>query len=328
MTIDTLQTTTRADLQTYDQTYQPLVIQRAVAVWARARTDADTPRQLDLLRDKNHMVMSFFDYAGVHPTVATPQDVERWIQHLTDKGLSSGTVYGYASRLSSWYKWAMSDERTKQLVQGNPVVLARPKAPKAYNNIQALTPEEVTALLDVVPRDTVVGLRDYALLVWYLLTGHRRAEVARLKWGDLKRNGPLQVTFLIKGGDYRAEQVSETCWTVLEDYLQASNRLEYMTSDTPLWVGHGHNNDGLTPLSSHSFVKNFKRYARLAGLEDVHLHQLRHTSAAWLADEAGDIAQVQTFLGHKNLATTRVYVNSIAVKKDNHSSVIAGKLGL
>lgn len=205
MTVETLEATQRTNVSVYEPIYQEQVIKRAVTVWARARTDADTSRHVDLLRDKTNMVMSFFDYAGVHPTVATPQDVERWIQHLTDKGLSSGTVYGYASRLSSWYKWAMSDERTKQLVQGNPVVLARPKAPKAYNNIQALTPEEVTALLDVVPRDTVVGLRDYALLVWYLLTGHRRAEVARLKWGDLKRNGPLQVTFLIKGGDYRAE---------------------------------------------------------------------------------------------------------------------------
>jgi len=328
MTIDTLQATPQTDLRIYDQAYQPLVIQRAVAVWARARTDADTSRRLDLLRDKSKMVMSFFDFAGVHPAVATPQDVEGWIQHLTDKGLSSATIYAHASRLSSWYKWAMSDDRTKQLVQGNPVVLARPKAPKAYNNIQALTPKEITALLDAVPRDTVVGKRDYALLVWYLLTGHRRAEVARLKWGDLKRNGALQVTFLIKGGDYRAEQVSETCWDALEDYLKASNRLDGMTSDTPLWVGHSFSNTGDTPLSSHAFVKNFKKYARLAGLEDIHLHQLRHSSAAWLAEEAGDLAQVQTFLGHKNLATTRVYVNSIAVKQDNHSSVIAGKLGL
>ena len=331
MTVETLQTTQRANVSLYEPIYQPQVIRRAVTVWARARTDADTSRHADLLRDKSNMVMSFFDYAGVHPAVASPQDVENWIQHLQDRGLSSATVYAYASRLSSWYKWAQSDDQMKQAVQSNPVVLARPKAPKTYQNSKALTEGQVQALLAEVPRDTVVGLRDYALLVWYLHTGHRRSEVMRLRWSNLEHNpdsNKLQVTFKIKGGDYIAEEVSDTCWTTLVEYLRASDRLDSMTSDSPLWVGHGYNNTQETPLVSHSFVKSFKRYAKKAGLTEVHLHQLRHTFASWVADGTGDISKVQQALGHKNQATTRVYVEKLGVKKDNHSHIIANKMGL
>jgi integrase len=132
----------------------------------------------------------------------------------------------------------------------------------------------------------------------------------------------------VKGGDYEKEEVSHTCWDVLVDYLTASGRLDDMTNDTPLWVGHGRNSDGVSPLSSHAFVKNFKKYAVKAGLGDVHLHQLRHTSAAWIADDTGDLSAVQKFLGHKNIDTTKVYVQRVTVKKDTHSSAIASRLGM
>ena len=309
--------------------YCPEVISGAVAVWAKSSTDADTPRHLDLLRDKGKQVMSFFEFSEVHPAEATPIDVKAWISHLEDRGLSSASVYSFASKLSSWYKWAGSDDQLGQLINGNPVTLARPPAPKAYNNISVLTVENVQALLGQVPRDTDTGRRDYAMLMWHLLTGHRRSEVARLTWGNLKHNnGTLQVTFLVKGGDYEKEEVSHTCWDVLEDYLTEAGRYDDMTNDTPLWVGHGRNSDGVSPLSSHAFVKNFKKYALKVGLGDIHLHQLRHTSAAWIADDTGDLSAVQKFLGHKNIDTTKVYVQRVTVKKDTHSDGIARRLGM
>ena len=306
-------------------------ISRAVAVWAKSTTNTDTPRHLDLLRDKTKQVMYFFQNTGLHPAEVSPVEVQEWIDTLEHAGLSSATIYSYVSKLSSWYKWAANDEQMDvQQYRNwvNPVTLARPPAPKAYHNIQALTGEDVQALLAVVPNDTHTGRRDYAMLIWHLYTGHRRSEVASLTWGDLKYNGALQVTFLVKGGDYEAEEVSHTCWDVLVHYLTEAGRYDDMTPDSPLWTGHAYNSDGVSPLSSHAFVKNFKRYAVKAGLGDLHLHQLRHTAAAWIADDTGDLTKVQTFLGHKNIQTTRVYVKSVSVKKDTHSDGIARRLGM
>ena len=81
-------------------------------------------------------------------------------------------------------------------------------------------------------------------------------------------------------------------------------------------------------LSSHSFSKNLKRYARLAGIEKINVHQLRHTVAQLVGDNTGDLGAVQNVLGHKNLATTRVYLRTISVKRDTHSAGIAARLGL
>ena len=67
---------------------------------------------------------------------------------------------------------------------------------------------------------------------------------------------------------------------------------------------------------------NLKRYARQAGIGSIHLHQTRHTFARMVAEDSGSITETQDALGHKNVATTRVYVQRIAVRRDRHSEQI------
>ena len=197
----------------------------AVDTWALSTTDAESDRRLDLVRDKTRVVGAFFDRVGKHPGEVSPIDVREWIGDLEARELAAATVYAMASKVSSWYRWAMKDEQLAEVIQHNPVTLARPKAPKAYKDAQALRDDSILALLDSVPRDTLTGKRDYAMLMFYLLTAHRRSEVCRLTWGNLERNGSLTVRFLVKGGDYTSEEVSLACWDALTDYLQASGRL-------------------------------------------------------------------------------------------------------
>ena len=305
-------------------------LRNAVALWARAKTDTDSPRCHDLLRDKTRAVGQFLAFTGKHPGQVTPLDVATWSAHLEDRGLAAATIYHHLSQVSSWYGWAMDDDRLREVVKTNPVALARPKAPKPYHEAQALSDEALKRLLAVIPRDTLTGRRDYALVVWFLLTGHRRAEVCRLKWGNLAwEDGKLTVRFLVKGGDFVTEVVNPLCWETLITYLKAAGRLETMEADSPLWVGHDRAGQARGTLSSHAFAQNLKRYARAAGIEGrVHVHQLRHSFARILADEKGSLSAVQEALGHKALATTRVYVDRIRVKPDRHSRAVAERLGL
>jgi integrase len=96
----------------------------------------------------------------------------------------------------------------------------------------------------------------------------------------------------------------------------------------PLWTRHDQAGEPGEPLSSHSFAANLKRYARKVGIEHIHLHQLRHTYARLVADQTGSIGATQDALGHRNRSATRVYVQAVAVKKDNHSKGILDRLGV
>jgi integrase/recombinase XerD len=324
----------RSTALTCQQAHAP-ALQNAIVLWADATTDAGTDRRPDLLRDKQHAVIAFFEFTGKHPAEVTPLDVKTWQAELEAQGLSPATVYARISRVSSFYHWAMKDLALAEMIHSNPVKLARPKAPKAYQSerTQALDDDQVRSLVRVVKTKAdagdVVGKRDLALLLFYLETGMRRREVIRLKWSDLKINDIILLTGRIKGGDYVAREVRDkSVRDALLDYLTASGRLVEMSGDSPVWTRHDRAGKPGGPLTSHAFAKNLKRYARQAGIGDIHLHQTRHTFARMVSEDTGSIIATQDALGHKNVATTRVYVNRIAIKRDKHSAQIAARLGL
>jgi integrase len=322
----------------------------AVDLWAEATTDAASDRRADLLRDKTHALtasgprMGFFAYVGRAPGDVTALDVKSWQAYLEDEGLSPASVYARISRLSSFFRFLLDEPTLKAGIHYNPVEMARPKAPKAYQSerANALTDEEATALLAVVKADADVrewvdlaAKRDYAMLRFYFATGKRRAEIATLTWGDLKVNGGLMIHSKEKGGLYRQTQVDDPgVKRALFDYLKASGRWDSQADtpalqpDDPLWLRHDRASAPGQPVTSHGFVKAVKRYAQRVGIADFHLHQTRHTVARMVGELSGNMADVQTVLGHANQATTRVYLARVAIKQDKFSGRIADKLGL
>ncbi len=87
---------------------------------------------MDLLRDKQRIVLSFFRHTGKLPSEVEPADVQGWLRDLEGKGISAGTAYRQVCLLSSSYSWAMRDPEVGRHVPRNPARLARPKAPKPY----------------------------------------------------------------------------------------------------------------------------------------------------------------------------------------------------
>jgi integrase len=321
-------------------------IDSAITMWASSTT-REGDRLDDLLRDKSRLVRAFFAFVQKQPQEVTPQDIARWLDELREHGIattdadgelvdgepfSAASVYAAASRVSSFYKWLAKDERLGGI--SNPVHLARPKAPRAYENSQALSDEEMDALLEVVwakaSAGELVAMRDYAMIQFYLNTAHRREEVNRLKWKDIKRNGTLQVEFKVKGGEREWEEVDLFVWDALVDYLRAAGRLDGMTQDSPLWTAHDRSGKSTgSPLSSHSFSKNLKAYGRAAGLDAIHVHQLRHTAARVAGEESGgNVGVVQHILGHANQQTTKIYYKRISVKKNPLSAAMARRFNL
>jgi integrase len=310
-------------------------LRNAITLWADATTAPAAARRADLLRDKTAMVGAFFTYTCKPPEQVTEIDVKAWQAELEGRGLAAATVYGYLSRLSSFYQWALQDPALAQRIGRNPVRLARPKAPRAYQteSTQALSDEEMGALLQVVKRRAdagdLVGLRDYAMLLFYALTGMRRAEIASLRWGDVRLGEALTITAQVKGGQYQSREVADPAvQAALLGYLRAAGRWERMEADDPLWVRHDRAGQAGAGLTSHGFVKNLKRYAQEAGLAHIHLHQTRHTYARLVGELTGSVVETQDALGHRNAATTRVYLQRVAVKRDKYGVRIGERLGV
>jgi site-specific recombinase XerD len=305
-------------------------LQNAIFLWANASTDVDSSRRRDLLRDKRNAVIAFFQNSGKRPSDVGPMDVKSWQASLEAQGLKAATVYSRISRLSSFYEWAMKDQALSQIIRGNPVSLARPKALPAYQSesTRSLDDQQLRALLSTVRAKAVSGdviaKRDFALLLFYVLTGMRRSEVISLQGDDVDvKQDKLIIRCKVKGGDYVALELREPLvMSALQDYLTTCNRLHTLATGSPLWTRHDRAGKPGEALTSHAFVKNLKRYALEAGISKIHLHQIRHTYARIISEETGSIVDTQEALGHRNLSTTRVYVQRIAVKRDKHSERI------
>lgn len=306
----------------------------AVTLWAEQNTRPETLDREGKLRDKVSAVVSFFEFAGKHPADVTPGDVSLWRQEMESRGLKPATVYARVSRVSAFYRWLMSDPQLSAFVRSNPAAQARPRYPRPYQSesTKALTDGEMNSLLSVVRAEanagSVVGKRDYALLLFYFLTGLRRSEVIGLRGKDLEvKDGALDVKYRRKGGKFTAREVSDpAAYEALKDYLEAAGRQNVLGTERPLWTRHDRAGRPGAPLTSRAFVENLKGYAAAAGLSHIHLHQTRHTYARIVAEETGSFLEAQEALDHENAATTRVYVQRIAVKRDRHGRKVAARI--
>jgi integrase len=308
-------------------------VETAITLWAEASTRAETRDREERLRDKCMIVRSFLRYVGKHPAEVEPMDVRAWRKRLESEK-SQNTVYCYLSRVSSFYEWLRRYPEIKDLIRGNPVEMVRPSAPRPYQTekTKAWTDEELNAILDAIAaeaeRGSIHALRDYAVTLFYLFSGLRRNEVFGLRGNDVELlEAGVIIRYKRKGGKYQRREVAQAdVRDALLAYLKTSKRLSALHSNDPIWTRHDRAGEPGLPLTSRSFANNLKKYAAKAGIRQVNIHQTRHTYARIVFEDSGDLLETQSALDHESQATTRVYVNTVAVKRDKHSDRIARRI--
>lgn len=305
-------------------------LRTAIELWAGSSTGASVRRREELIAKKRKVVEGFFKDVGCDLGEVTPQNVQAWCERMRredGRPPASATVYTRVSLLSSFYVWAQRELG----IRSNPVLLARPKAPKPYQteSSKAWTDGELHRITSVVSQQAeggnLVAKRDLALLLMYTSTGLCREEVIGFRGRDIQiMEEGLIIGGRVKGGRYQAREVrDDETKAALLNYLTAAKRLHVLKTDAPVWTRHDHPKLAGEALTSHAFVRNLKLYAKEAGLDHVHLHQTRHTFGRIVAEETGSMTATQNALDHANLSTTTVYVQRIAVKRDLHSAAVS-----
>ena len=217
----------------------------ALESWAEKTTGALSYRREDLRRDKQNAVRSFFAFCGKHPFAVWPRDCLTWRRHL-EKSYKPATVYARISRLCSFYNWLLSDPALGKHLRGNPVPLARPKCPPPYQSesSKSLTDNEMNCLLTTARQEadtgSVVGKRDYALLLLYFLSGLRRSELISLRGKDVELDeDKIVIKYRRKGGRYTSRELADAdVIEAIEAYLALSGRTNVLGSERPLWTRH------------------------------------------------------------------------------------------
>jgi integrase len=164
-------------------------------------------------------------------------------------------------------------------------------------NLPYLTKAEVERFFRVIPRS---NSRDRLLFDTIYRHGLRRLEAARIRRDHLTE-GRIWIT-RVKGGVSGEYPIHPTTRRLLWAYLNEREEDEnpYLFTSRQ---------SGLAPMSATTVYGLFRQYANLAELpaERHHPHVLRHSIAVHLMNAGWDAADVQDWLGHRDIASTMVY---------------------
>jgi integrase/recombinase XerD len=234
----------------------------------------------------------------------TRAHVIAWRDALGNRLLNGTTIRHRLSALSSLFDYLCE----KNAVTHNPVKgVKRPKNDSAEGRAPALGDHQARKLLDAPDGDSLRALRDKAILATLLYHALRREELCKLKVKDFKheRRGVPHLKVAGKGGKTRYVPLHPAAGGLIHDYLE---RAGHGTDDTGALfrpVSNNAKNDGkgITPDGVYKLVR---AYSGKLGFE-IGAHSLRATAATNALDHQADIAKVQEWLGHANIATTRIY---------------------
>ena len=183
--------------------------------------------------------------------------------------------------------------RQWELFDGNPTRNC-PREP--FNNAREryLTSDEANALklaCDCSPNrllSAIVGL--------LITTGARKSELLKAKWSDIdlvKRTWTMNMT---KNGRGRHIPLSQAAMDIIGKLPKYP--------DCPWLLANER-----TMLPFTDIKRSFMQARKLAGLDDVCLHSLRHSYASALVGSGVDLYTVGKLLGHVNVASSARYAH-------------------
>jgi len=217
------------------------------------------------------------------------------------------TVRRRLSALSSLFKHLVRHG----YMEKNPVTeIERPAINRDEGTTLAFSKVDARKLLDTPADDTLVGLRDRAILSVGLQVGLRRAEIAGLTVGDLHQNrGYDSLRVVRKGGRRDALAINPQTAARLRAYIERA--------------GHGADNDGplFRPLRHNGKQNHLRRamdpdaidrlvrkYAATIGqARGYSAHSMRATFITTALENGAQLEDVQKAAGHRDPSTTKLY---------------------
>jgi integrase/recombinase XerD len=228
------------------------------------------------------------------PEAVTPTDIREYRGYLLNvEKRQPSTVNRRLAALRRFFQWAKATGLARELptdsVKG---VASSPRAPRW------LEKREVDRLIRTVERHG--NTRDLAIVLTLRHTGLRVSELSALLVGDVEisdRKGMLTVRSG-KGNKFRVLPLNVDARQAIAAYL----KVRPTVSADQLFIGQ--RGQGISPRAVELLIT---KYGRLAGLEDVTPHTLRHSFGKHALDAGADLVSVSALLGHQRLETTAIY---------------------
>ena len=272
-------------------------------------------RSLKTVENYDRYLKRFFDHTKVSNPSDITEDVVRQYRlylnrvganeqssqkrsvHLGGSALGRRTQNYYIIALRSFLKYLA--KRDVKSLDAEKIELAK----IAPRELDLLDVADLERLLAAPQGNSLVALRDRAILEMFFSTGLRISELCSLKLDDINiARGEFSV--LGKGGKIRVVFLSDRAKAALNNYL---HKRDASLPAKGRGLGLDERMFALTPRSIQRMIRH---YAIAAGIaKKVTPHILRHAFATDLLYNGADVRSVQVMLGHANISTTQIYTH-------------------
>lgn len=229
----------------------------------------------------------------------TPEYISDFVADLRARQYAVTSVARKLAAIKSFFHYLIG---SGMLASDPAELLDAPRVQKYLPSV--LSMEQVQCLFEVVQAETPSGQRDLAMLHCLRATGMRVTELVTCDVGQLDlARGHIRC----RGRNHRDRMLplSLEAQRALAAYVEDGRRvLRHRPEEKALFLNHHGQR-----LTRQGFWLILKNYARMAGIEGITPHALRHSFALDMLSRGMDLRSVQELLGHANISTTQIYAH-------------------
>jgi integrase len=272
---------------------------------------------------KPGVYVDFCQQYGLNPLPCPPSQLEDFLVYLMDKGAKINTIKQAKWAIDTRHKLAGfpspgKNEQIRTLVSGITRTLKK-EGEGRINRRAALTIDDIKK---IEFNDSLIGIRDKALLLIGWAGGFRRSELAGIKVQEID---PTTVGINIEIGQSKGNQEGDSEFVAIVNGRDENNcpvRALYRWLDAA-GIRKGlvfrsikkgdHLQKSITPTAIYIIVR---KYAEVAGYNKRVFggHSLRSGCASYLLDKGVPAHVVQKHMRHKSFDTTQKYNRNVVAK--------------
>ncbi len=281
----------------------PITLYEALDAFLRTKEDTKNYR---CLVSNIKTVKTYFEPGTLFHSVGSA-DIERFVQKRKDEGSKSQTIHHSIHVIRGAWKYS------KKL--GYRVVdIEWPVFKKEKGRLRYLSMDEEKRLLDELHPLKAFGdmgqqnpevwseekrqarQDNYDLVISLIDTGARYSEIAGIEKSKINLvDGSIEL-YRSKTDNYSVLYMTDRLYGVFKRRLSVNNGSKYVFTNKK---------GGPRNHATIAIRKAMKR----AGLNDIRLHDLRHTAASRLVQNGLSLLEVSKILGHSNIAMTMRYAH-------------------
>jgi integrase len=235
-------------------------------------------------------------------------DVEALVRHVRRQGRAVKSIRNWIGLLSGTFNYG----RRRGWCAINPCKALELPRVETSDDIQFLSRDELTALIQASADNGRLAATDRVLYLTAAMTGMRQGELLALRWRDIDWSASrIRVRRNYVRGEFGTPKSKRSSRSVpLGDVLAGElerhfQRSDWQTDDDLVFA----NPVSGKPLGRTKLTKRYKDALKRAGVREIKFHGLRHSFGTTMAAQGVPLRTLMEWMGHRDLKTVQIYAD-------------------